>query len=153
MTRRMVRLSVMVVGGVLLLSGGKASAEDLPPLPPVPPEYADKKMPAGGWTDPKFIEEGRKIYMGEFKTDVNCASCHGKDGKPVKKGARDLRDPKIVCRYSDAYWFWRIAEGIPKTKMKANKGLLTEEQIWQVMAYENQFSHDGKPADRSCYKP
>jgi hypothetical protein len=37
--------------------------------------------------------------------------------------------------------------------MKGNKSLLTEEQIWQVMAYENQFSHEGKPADRSCYKP
>jgi hypothetical protein len=36
--------------------------------------------------------------------------------------------------------------------MKANKGMLTEEQIWQVMAYEDQLSHDGKPADRSCYK-
>jgi hypothetical protein len=37
--------------------------------------------------------------------------------------------------------------------MKGNKALLTEEQIWQVMTYENQFSHGGKPADRSYYKP
>lgn len=151
--RRTLSASVLVTGCALMLSGGVVFAGDPPPLAPVPPEYADKKMPAGGWTDPNAIAEGGKIYTGEFKTEVNCSSCHGKDGKPAKKGARDLRDPKIVCRYSDAYWFWRIAEGIPKTKMKANKGLLSEEQIWQVMAYENQFSHDGKPADRSCYKP
>lgn len=153
MTRRNVCLSALVVGCALMLSGGMASAEDLPPLPPVPPDYADKKMPAGGWTDPKAIEEGGKIYRGEFKTEVNCSSCHGVDGTPKKKGARDLRDPKLVCRFSDAFWFWRVSEGVPKTKMKANKGLLSEEQIWQVMAYENQFSHGGKPADRSCYKP
>ena len=35
------------------------------PLPPVPADYADKHMPAGGWTDPKAIEEGGKIYTGE----------------------------------------------------------------------------------------
>jgi len=37
--------------------------------------------------------------------------------------------------------------------MKGNMGLLSEEQIWQVMADENPFSHNGKPADRSCHKP
>ncbi|NGZ12008.1 MAG: cytochrome c [Nitrospira sp. LK70] len=137
MTRRNVCLSTLMVGCALILSGGMASAEDLPPLPSPPPEYADKKMPAGGWTE----------------TEVNCSSCHGTDGTPKKKGARDFRDPNIVCRFSDAFWFWRISEGVPKTKMKANKGLISEEQIWQVMAYENQFSHGGKPADRSCYKP
>ncbi len=129
MTRRNVSVSMLALGCALFLSGGLASAEDLPPLAPVPPDYADKKMPAGGWTDAKAIEEGGKIYRGEFKTEVNCSSCHGKDGAPVKKGARDLRDPNIVCRFSDAYWFWRVAEGIPKTKMKGNKGLLSEEQI------------------------
>ena len=69
------------------------------------------------------------IYRGEFNTDINCASCHGKDGKPVKKGARDLRDPKNTTRYSDSYWFWRVAEGVPMTKMKAWKGLLSEQQF------------------------
>ncbi|MBH0192696.1 MAG: hypothetical protein HP492_13290, partial [Nitrospira sp.] len=87
---RTVGLSVVVTGCALILSGGIAFAEDEPPLPPVPPEYADKHMPAGGWTDPKAIEEGALIYIGEANPQINCASCHGKDGKPVKKGARDL---------------------------------------------------------------
>lgn len=38
------------------------------------------------------------IYWGESNTDINCTSCHGKDGKPVKKDARDLRDPKNTMR-------------------------------------------------------
>jgi hypothetical protein len=94
MIRRTVGLSFVAIGCALIFAGGMASAEDLPPLPPVPPEYADKKMPAGGWTDQKSIAEGGKIYLGELKTDLNCASFHGKHGKPVKNGARDLRDPK-----------------------------------------------------------
>jgi mono/diheme cytochrome c family protein len=153
MMRRRVGLSVVVTGCALIFSGGLASAEDLAPLAPVPSEYTGKHMPAGGWTDPKAIEEGGKIYRGEFNTEVNCASCHGKDGKPVKKGARDLRDPKNTTRYSDSYWFWRVAEGVPKTKMKAWKSALSEAQIWQVIAYQHQFSHDGKPTDHTDYKP
>ena len=71
----------------------------------------------------------------------------------MKKGARDLRDQKNTGRFSDSFWFWRVAEGVPKTKMKSWKALLSEEQIWQVMAYEHQFSHDGKPSEHTDYKP
>ncbi len=153
MTGRKVGVSVTMMGCALILSGGMAFAQDAPPLPPVPAEYADKHMPAGGWTDPKAIEEGAKIYSGESNPVVNCGSCHGKDGQPVKKGARDLRDPKNTGRFSDSFWYWRIAEGVPKTKMKAWKSLLSEEQIWQVMAFEHQFSHGGKPSEHTDYKP
>ena len=31
----------------------------------------------------RLREEGRKLFIGETNPDVNCASCHGKDGKPV----------------------------------------------------------------------
>ena len=99
MSRRKVGISVMVMGCILILSGDVAYSGDEPPLPPVPADYADKHMPAGWWTDPKVIAEGGKIYIGEINPLVNCASCHGKDGKPVKKGARDLRDPKNVGRF------------------------------------------------------
>jgi len=153
MTRRSVVLSVVVVGCSLILSGGMAYAADAPPLPQVPAEYADKHMPAGGWTDPQAIAEGAKIYSGEANPVVNCGSCHGKDGQPVKKGARDLRDQNNTSRFSDSFWFWRVSEGIPKTKMKAWKQYLSEEQIWQVIAFEHQFSHGGKPADHTDYKP
>ena len=67
------------------------------------------------------VEEGRKIFIGETNPDVNCASCHGKDGKPVKAGARDFRNGERMKLYSDSVWFWRISEGVPNTKMKAWK--------------------------------
>ena len=160
MTMRKGGMSVVVMISVLILSGGVAysgvfgsDGDAPPPLPPVPADYAGKHMPAGGWTDPKAIAEGAKIFTGESNPLVNCASCHGKDGKPVKKGARDLRDPKNTTRFSDSFWFWRVSEGVPKTKMKAWKQFLSEEQIWQVMAYEHQFSHGFKPAEHTDYQP
>jgi mono/diheme cytochrome c family protein len=145
MTIRKVEMSVVVMISVLILSGGVAYSGVF--------GSAGKHMPAGGWTDPKAIAEGAKIFTGEANPLVNCASCHGKDGKPVKKGARDLRDPNNTTRFSDSFWFWRVSEGVPKTKMKAWKQFLSEEQIWQVMAYEHQFSHGFKPAEHTDYKP
>lgn len=115
-------------------------------LSPVPAEYADKHMPAGWWTDTNIIEEGRQIYSQE-----GCRSCH-KDGQPVKSGV-GLRDQKNTSRFSDSYWFWRVAEGVPKTTMKAWKSYLSEEQIWQVIAFTHQFSHGGKPSEHTDYKP
>ena len=140
MTKRKVGTSVVMMVSILILSGGMAYSEEPVPLPEVPAEYADKKMPAGFLTDPKVLEEGALIYTGEVNPQVNCASCHGKDGKPVKKGARDFRDKAQMGRMSDAFWFWRVSEGVPKTKMKAWRTKLTEEQIWQVIAFERQFS-------------
>ena len=131
---------------VLTPSGGMAYSGEPMPLPPVPADYADKHMPAGWWTDTNIIEEGRRIYSQE-----GCRSCH-KDGKPVKSGG-GLRDPKNTSRFSDSYWFWRVAEGVPKTTMKAWKSYLSEEQIWQVIAFIHQFSHGGKPSEHTDYKP
>ena len=64
---------------------------------------------------------------------------HSRGGSSLSN--RLLRDQKNVGRYSDSLWFWQVAEGIPKTKMKAWKSLLSEKHIWQVMAFEHQFSH------------
>jgi mono/diheme cytochrome c family protein len=121
-------------------------------LKPVPPEYANKRMPEGWWTDPKIIKAGQKVYEGRVKLrkeldkKIKCAECHGIDGKPRKRGARDFRVAQKMKAFSDSYWFWRVSEGVPKTKMESWKDLLTEEQIWQVIAYEHTFSHDGKLA-------
>ena len=117
MSKRKVGTSVVMMVSILILSGGMAYSEEPAPLPEVPAEYADKKMPAGFLTDPKVLAEGALIYTGEVNPQVNCASCHGKDGKPVKKGARDFRDKAQMGRMSDAFWFWRVSEGVPKTKM------------------------------------
>jgi formylglycine-generating enzyme required for sulfatase activity len=135
----------------LSLSGRIASSGELMPLDPVPPAYADKTMPSGWWTDPKVIKEGRDIYFGDAHPLVACHSCHGQDGRPVNSG-RGLRDQKNVSRFSDSYWYWRVADGIPKTPMTPWKSLLSEDQIWKVIAFIHTFSHKGKPSKHSDYK-
>jgi mono/diheme cytochrome c family protein len=137
-------LGVMFLGcGGLLLSSCAEEQESTAPPPPAPPEYADKHMPAGWWTDEKIIAEGKEIFEGVKNIDVNCSSCHGKDGKPVKAGARDFRKTDRMKLYSDSVWFWRISEGVPNTKMKSWKSKLSEEDRWKAMAYEHNFGLKG----------
>ena len=140
-TRYLLGVALLGCGGWLMSCAEQQ--ESMEPPPPAPPEYADKHMPAGWWTDEKIIAEGKEIFEGVKNPDVNCASCHGKDGKPVKAGARDFRKSERMKLYSDSVWFWRISEGVPNTKMKAWKSKLTEEDRWKAMAYEHTFGLKG----------
>ncbi|THJ22785.1 MAG: hypothetical protein CAF45_009225 [Nitrospira sp. CG24E] len=128
-------------------SGGMAYSGEPTPLPPVPDDYADKHMPAGWWTDAAKLEEGRKLYAGETNPDVNCGNCHGKDGKPTKAGARDFRVTDRMKLYSDSVWAWRIAEGVPNTKMKAWKSKLSEDDTWKLVLYAASYGLPGKGWD------
>ncbi|MGH7220031.1 MAG: c-type cytochrome [Nitrospiraceae bacterium] len=142
------QLAVVLGMGLFMVAcgGGEGEGPIVPP-PPAPAEYADKHMPAGWWADAAKMEEGRKIFIGETNPDVNCASCHGKDGKPVKAGARDFRVGERMKLYSDSVWAWRISEGVPNTKMKAWKSKLAEEDIWKLILFERNFGLAGKGWD------
>lgn len=140
-------LGLLGMGWLLVACGGEGGEGPVVPPPPAPAEYADKHMPAGWWTDAAKMEEGRKIFIGETNPDVNCASCHGKDGKPVKAGARDFRVGDRMKLYSDSVWFWRISEGVPNTKMKAWKSKLSEEDRWKLVLFERNFALAGKGWD------
>lgn len=139
----------LVIGVALLGLTLSACGEEGPPVPPppAPPEYADMHMPEGYWNNPDIIAEGKAIFTGAQNIDVNCASCHGKDGKPVKAGARDFRRTEQMQLYSDSVWFWRVSEGVPNTKMKAWKTKLSEDERWKVIAFESTFALKGKEWD------
>ena len=145
---KITQLAVVLGMGLFMVACGGGEGEGpIGPPPPAPAEYADKHMPAGWWADAAKAEEGRKIFIGETNPDVNCASCHGKDGKPVKAGARDFRNGERMKLYSDSVWIWRISEGVPNTKMKAWKSKLSEEDIWKLVLFERNFGLAGKGWD------
>lgn len=115
---------------VLAACGGGGSAEVSAELESVPSEYAGQTNPLGA----DVALEGAKV----FKT--NCESCHGPQGhgdgpagaalNPAPKNLGELQ-----ARAGDDYLFWRIATGKPGTSMVAWKGILTDEQIWQLVAF------------------
>lgn len=143
-------LVAVVALGLTLSACGEAKPPA--PPPPAPPEYADKHMPDGYWNNPEIIDQGKAIFTGAENIDVNCASCHGKDGKPVKAGARDFRKGDFMKLFSDSQWFWRVSEGVKGTKMKAWKSKLSEDDRWKVIAFEATFGLKGMEYDVAAKK-
>lgn len=106
------------------------------------------KMPRGWWTDMRIIAEGKNIYDGITNTAVNCAACHGRDGKSIMSGARILMDANAkgsaktnekrrgpLKDWSDKDWFDAIKTGVPETAMFGWAESLSESDIWKVAAY------------------
>ena len=125
---------VMLVGTVMLAACGgtqsSSSANENATLAPVPAEYAGLTNPLGE----AAATEGAEIFR------TNCEMCHGARGHGDGPAGQAL-DPKprnlanLQAQAGDDFLFWRISEGKPGTSMVAFKGILSEEQIWQLVSF------------------
>lgn len=80
---------------------------------------------------------GREIYVN------TCILCHGIDGKGVR-GMKFVPPPadltsSAVQNRLDGSLFRRIHDGKPNTAMGAWKHALSDEEIWDVLAYVRTF--------------
>lgn len=107
------------------------------------------KMPDGWWTDPKVIAEGNKIYEGLFNEDVACHACHGKDGTPQMEEAADFRTSERLKSTTAARYFQIVKYGFGgESLMGGWAEYLSDEQIWQVIAYANVVGNKGEVKER-----
>ncbi|NUQ60493.1 MAG: cytochrome c [Anaerolineales bacterium] len=72
--------------------------------------------------------------------NTNCASCHGPEGHGDGPAGAALDPapknlPELAAQVGDDYLYWRISTGKEGTSMVAWKGVLTDEQIWQAVAF------------------
>jgi mono/diheme cytochrome c family protein len=134
------RLFATSLIGLLLLSacGGGASKTVEPAGEEfkLPAEYQGKTNPLAGNAD--AASSGQKTYQEK------CATCHGDTGLGDGAGGSALNPkPSNLVQASaangDDYLFWRIetgaASGPANSLMPPWKGVLSEEQIWQVVAF------------------
>ena len=121
--------AVLVLAALALAAcGGGSNA--VATLAPVPAEYAGQANPLAA----DAAAAGAEV----FKT--NCESCHGPQGHgdgpagvaldPAPKNLAELQ-----TQAGDDYLYWRINTGKEGTSMVAWKGVLTDEQIWQAVAF------------------
>ena len=126
-------LFVVFVLAVLVLAacgGGSGSSDVVVTLAPVPADFAGKTNPLGA----DASTAGAEV----FKT--NCAACHGETGlgdgpagAALDPAPKNLAELQTLA--SDDYLFWRINTGKEGTSMIPWKGILTVEQIWQVVSF------------------
>jgi mono/diheme cytochrome c family protein len=130
------KIILMLVVGVLLLTacGGNESSSSSSSanatLAPVPADYAGMTNPLGA----DATSAGAEVYR------ANCEMCHGSQGHGDGPAGGSL-EPKpgnlaqVQSKAGDDYLFWRIHDGKPGTSMVAWKGILTDDQIWQAIAF------------------
>lgn len=114
----------------LLIACGDGETATPETLATVPPEFAGQTNPFGT----ELAPQGAEIYQSY------CASCHGETGLGDGVASGSLVPPpknlaELQSRVEDDYLFWRISAGKPGTAMVAWDGILTEEQIWQVVSF------------------
>ena len=125
-------LFVILVSAALGLAacagGSKSSAPAA--VAAVPAEFAGLTNPL----DEEAAVDGAEVFKN------NCGSCHGEQGHGDGPAGMAL-EPKpknlavLAPTVADDYLFWRINTGKPGTAMIAWKGVLTDEQIWQVIGF------------------
>lgn len=98
------------------------------------------KNPVTSTTD--VITKGKKLYA------LNCAVCHGNNGKGDGVGGVAL-DPKPAnftkpnfTQQTDGAIFWKIKKG--RAPMAAYNGILKDEEIWQLIHYLRDLSKTSK---------
>jgi len=124
----------VVLSVVMMLLAGCAGSgsvsEEVATLAPVSSEYVGMTNPLGV----DAAESGVKI----FKT--NCATCHGEQGHgdgpagaTLDPAPKNLAELQVIA--TDDYLFWRISTGKPGTSMVGWKGILSDEEIWQIVSF------------------
>jgi len=123
-------IAVLLLSAVLLAACGGGQSAEPTALATVPAEYAGKTNPLGA----DAATAGADVF------NTNCASCHGPQGHGDGPAGAAL-DPapknlaELQTTAGDDYLYWRIATGKEGTSMVAWLGVLTEEQIWQAVAF------------------
>lgn len=127
-------ISVLIIAVFLLAacapanSGSSSNADAT--LAPVPAEYAGQANPLSA----DAAAAGAEVYK------INCLACHGEQGHgDGPAGAALIPAPKNLAQLQatagDDYLFWRINTGKSGTSMIGWKGVLSDEQIWQLIAF------------------
>ena len=97
-----------------------------------------------------LAEDAEASLKGQGLFSRNCAACHGEAGAgdgPAGAGLNPAPEDLAAneSAFSDAYLYWRIAEGgwmEPfNSVMPAWKTALSEQEIWQLVAYIRQLDN------------
>lgn len=109
-----------------------------------PPADAAKPNPVA--SNPASIDRGKKTYF------QNCASCHGAKAMGDGPAAATLNPKPTNLRamsggHADGDFAWKIANG--RGVMPAWKGVLKENEIWELVNYIQSLNPNGKMMDMS----
>ena len=111
-------------------------------------DYTARTMPEGILKDKLQLSRGEVLFMDK------CASCHGKPGEGRSDRAAFFEPPAPdftdahYQRMDPAYLYWRIEVGKSIEPFRSQGSVmpawgmhLTEQQLWQIVAYLQVRAH------------
>lgn len=99
------------------------------------------------------------IKRGQENFSHYCAACHGLDGQNTGVPFADAMSPPVpslasarVQDYSDGQLHWVITNGVWPSGMPAAKGILTDEEVWDIVIYIRHLPSEGSLGEPQMYK-
>lgn len=101
---------------------------------------------------PETMTAGRQSFLHY------CYACHGLDGHATGVPFADAMSPPVpslassnVQTYTDGQLHWVIENGLWPTGMPAAKGILTDDEIWSIVAYLRHLPPAGSMGEPPAY--
>lgn len=117
------------------------------------------KVSVGGKNERNPLADTREnIAYGQDNFKHYCVVCHGLDGQNTGVPFADAVSPPVplltskeVQSYADGQLKWVIDNGIKPSGMPASKGILTDTEIWSIVAYLRHLPPAGSLGDPAAY--
>ncbi len=118
-----------------------------------------RTVTVGGKADANPLSaDAENIHAGQENFSHYDVVCHGLDGQNAGVPFADRMSPPAplltsagVQRYSDGQLKWIIDHGISPSGMPASKGILNDEEIWQIVHYNRHLPAKGSLGEPSAY--
>jgi len=158
----MVRASIftrgMLVGGMLLLSLGCKVREPWK-LETSLAKTVKQRITIGGKNDQNPMPAtAENIHAGRENFSHYCFACHGLDGQNTGVPFAEKMSPPVprltspaVQGYTDGQLKWVIDNGIFPSGMPASKGILRDDEIWQIVVYVRNLPPKGSLGEPAVY--
>jgi len=105
-----------------------------------------------------FSASQDNIRAGKVNFSHYCMVCHGLDGQNTGVPFADRMSPPVpslnsvgVQRYTDGHLKWIIDNGIFPSGMPASKGILNDDELWQIVDYIRHLPPKGSLGEPAVY--
>ena len=105
-----------------------------------------------------FPATAENIHRGQLNFSNYCMVCHGLDGQKTGVPFAERMLPPVpdlnsadVQRYTDGQLKWIIDNGIAPSGMPASKGILNDEEIWQIVVFLRHLPAKGSLGEPKAY--
>lgn len=122
-------------------------------------ETFKRKITVGGKDDHNPLPSTTEnIHAGRENFSHYCFACHGLDGQNSGVPFAERMSPPVpsltlpsVQGYADGQLKWVIDNGISPSGMPASKGILNDDEIWQIVIYLRNLPPKGSLGEPAVY--